>query len=99
MWKELGVKAQCDWEKAEKRTREEKGKDKVCGTSIRLDALLTSFYRRSLSCHQMMIWAPSSPSGRGEQGRKGRHDSHSSPAAAASIRARHARSPQQGQRG
>ena len=47
-WKEAEVKAQCDWEEAEKRMHEEKGKEKVCGTSVGLDALLTTLYRRWL---------------------------------------------------
>ena len=43
VWKEVEEKAWYNWEKAEKHTHEEKGKDKVYGMSIGLDALLTMF--------------------------------------------------------
>ena len=46
--KEAEAKAQRDREEVEKCAREEKGKDKVCGTSVRRSVLLTVFvYRRS----------------------------------------------------
>ena len=47
--KEVEVKAWCDQEEAEKRAREEKGKDKVHGTSVGCSVLLTGLYRRSSS--------------------------------------------------
>ena len=48
-WKEVEAKVQHDREEAEKHTCEEKGKEKVRGTSVGCSVLLTSLYRR-LSC-------------------------------------------------
>ena len=47
-WKEAKAKVWHDQEEAERHACEEKGKDKVHGMSIGLDALLTSLYRRLL---------------------------------------------------
>ena len=47
--KEVEVKAQCDREEAEKCVCEEKGKEKVRGTSVGSSVLLTRLYRRSSS--------------------------------------------------
>ena len=47
-WKEAEVKVWRDREEAEKRAHEEKGKEKVCGTSVGNSVLLTHLYRRLL---------------------------------------------------
>ena len=43
MWKEAEEKVQRNQKEAEKCAHEEKGKEKVCGTSVRHGALLTMF--------------------------------------------------------